>query len=738
MVRTINPKELESALGFITDGFVFEDLAQSFLSAVLGASFAPVGGLKDRGIDGLDHSFSRDGVERTIFQASIDAAPERKLNATLDKLQANKIPFDQVTYVTNQVFPDQDRFVDDVYSKHKKVVRIYDLRWFTANANYSQGTVNAYQSFVDTYLHKYQQPGTAYRVEDLQNDPRLFVFLRQQLDAERKDLAIDDILAESLILFALEDTDPDKGKFLTNAQIKDRIAQLIRFDPKLIHSKIDHVLANMSSKPDRRIKYDGRASAYCLAYEGRLEIQGRNLQEAALEAEFKRAVTDRLRKHLQGVGTRVSDLTALIDRTIHKLFYMQGLEFANFVHHNETDVFEKSLPDVISAVVNESAVVAKNRESVKSALLMTVRDVVYNGTHDEKLFLQRLSNTYMVLFLLQVDPKLTTFFDSLASELEVFVGTSVLIPALSELYLESFNRRYWSLLKGAHSAGVTLRINDTILDELVDHFKKITQRYRDEFKDQEQLYLGDEVQSLYIEDIMLRAYFYAKARGKVATFHDFIDQFVSPTLENARESLAEFLKVEFGIAHVSTRALDVTIDEHEAALLYDQLKSQKRGELQAERDSRFILTIFALREKNNETAGSGIFGYKTWWLSTDTITQRVVSRVFGTKYQVSCYIRPDFLYNYISLAPRRQEVDDAYLALFPSLIGVNIGFHLPDEVMRFVRERILQFRKYNKARLSAVLQELTNKVKSDTSFRTREKVEPWLDSRLREIEAAEH
>ncbi len=51
----IDPEAMRYALKKIKDGFIFESFAQEFLSQKLGYEFIPAGGIKDRGIDGLEH-----------------------------------------------------------------------------------------------------------------------------------------------------------------------------------------------------------------------------------------------------------------------------------------------------------------------------------------------------------------------------------------------------------------------------------------------------------------------------------------------------------------------------------------------------------------------------------------------------------------------------------------------------------------------------------------------------------
>ena len=62
----IDPKAFEYAISKIGDGFIFEEFACRFLASVLGYSFIPAGGIKDRGFDGMEHVFHREGHEKTV------------------------------------------------------------------------------------------------------------------------------------------------------------------------------------------------------------------------------------------------------------------------------------------------------------------------------------------------------------------------------------------------------------------------------------------------------------------------------------------------------------------------------------------------------------------------------------------------------------------------------------------------------------------------------------------------
>lgn len=488
------------------------------------------------------------------------------------------------------------------------------------------------------------------------------------------------------------------------------------------------------STKHRKIKYHCDIDGYCLPYESRLEIQDKNLADACLHETFRTQSAAMLQKQFRNVGVSIKDCVTLMESAFNTIYYQQGLEFAAFVLKGENqDAFEKDLGDTISQVVDTSSVVEKNKEIVKSALMITIREIIYNGTHEQKVFLEKLSTTYLMLFLLQCDPKLGTFFNSLASKLKVYVCTSILIPAMSEYFLKPENRRHWNLLKGAHDSGVKLLINETILGELISHFQMILKKFEDFYKDDEDVYLNNEILILYIDEIMIRAYFYERMRGNIHNFNEFIENFVSRNLSNAETELTAWLHEEFGIEFVSNASLGISLNMEEKRSLFEALRKRKSAAPKAENDTKLILTIYAIREKNNEGGTNDIFGYRTWWLSKDTTTMKAVNEVFQYKYRVSCYMRPDFLYNYISLAPRPGAIKKSYKAMFPSLLGVNISYHLPQDVINCVHSCMKEHRTKNKARRSALLQSLAEKLRTDPKCRTRVYVKHYLDEKLKGI-----
>jgi len=723
------------ALEQLDDGFSFESFAQGFLAAVLGHEFFPAGKIRDRGIDGFDHALCKGIDERNIYQVSIQQDAQSKLTDSLTKLVDNGVVFTSLTLVTSRTFADKDRAEEAAADQFEKRVRIYDAAWFAVQINANENAARVYERYVDQNLHAFAQPGHSYALVDQVNDPRLFVFLRQQVDHGPASQDLQKTLADTLILYALRDSAPEDGKRLSRAQILGEIAKLVGFTPKLLEATIDRRLKKLAEKRERRVNHHTVDDTYCLPYETRQKVADLNLEDNALHQNFREQTEEMLKKHLKAESVTVRDALVLLENAIGRLFYELGLELSQFLLGEEGEQPpEKNLLEMVTKVVSDSNVVTKNRARVARALHATIRDLIYTGSTEQCEYLQRLSRTYMMLFMLKCDPKIASFFSGMASRLRVYVDTSILIPALSEHFLHAPQRRYAGLLRGARDKGVNLRINDTILDELVAHFVRIKRRYAEEFEPDEELYLGDEIMSLYVDEILIRAYFYAKRRGEVTNFPQYLENFVSPDLTHARDELMTLLTEDFGIEYVNRTAAGTGVALDDIEKLYDKLKRHKSDDQKARNDANLVLMVYRERELNAEAGQNHAFGYATWWLSTDRRTQRAVNTTFGQRYTAGCYMRPEFLNSYISLAPSPVAVDSAFKEIFPSFAGVNISAQLPRGTIEHTRQLLKEHKGKSLGRRHAILRRLADQIRTGDGAKLGPRLTLALDEELADIE----
>ncbi len=232
---------------------------------------------------------------------------------------------------------------------------------------------------------------------------------------------------------------------------------------------------------------------------------------------------------------------------------------------------------------------------------------------------------------------------------------------------------------------------------------------------------------------MICAYFHARIGGQVDAFNDFLGRFMSPNLKNIQDDLVGLLRSELGIDYIPNENLGIHIDEREIEIIADELKKYKGGETKfgssakAHNDAHVMLTFHALREKDNELGDTGIFGYHTWWLSSDVTTQKAAISAAGGKYTRTCYMRPDFLYNYVSFAPTKGEVEESFRNIFPTLLGVSLSWELPDVVTKEIEKFLKEHKDKPESRIKAAIRECIDNLKQAPAKLTSDFIRDYLE-----------
>jgi len=115
---TINKEAFKYALTNFGKGEIFEEFANSFLCYVLADKFVPVGGTKDKGIDGSMRLYQRNTHPTFIYQISTELDYLNKIEDSINKLIKNKITTDQLVYVTSRKINNKSKEEDDFLATH--------------------------------------------------------------------------------------------------------------------------------------------------------------------------------------------------------------------------------------------------------------------------------------------------------------------------------------------------------------------------------------------------------------------------------------------------------------------------------------------------------------------------------------------------------------------------------------------------------------------------------------------
>jgi hypothetical protein len=146
-MQTVDHKLVELALERI-DGTSFEGFAQSFMAAVIGRDFVPLGGTSDGGADGL---FEMQGGKANRFmQASIQEDHRAKVRGSIQRLRAVGREPQHLIYCTSRIVPRLDQEDEALSSETGVEVRIRDGRYIVAHVNETLQTTRVIQRTAGT------------------------------------------------------------------------------------------------------------------------------------------------------------------------------------------------------------------------------------------------------------------------------------------------------------------------------------------------------------------------------------------------------------------------------------------------------------------------------------------------------------------------------------------------------------------------------------------------------------
>jgi hypothetical protein len=181
---------------------------------------------------------------------------------------------------------------------------------------------------------------------------------------------------------------------------------------------------------------------------------------------------------------------------------------------------------------------------------------------------------------------------------------------------------------------------------------------------------------------------------------------------SAGDAVRRYLQAAFNLDFRTTDELQELSDPAAVDELTDALKADKRDWRLAHNDALLALAVYGRRRRRREESSVSEFGFQTRWLTGETSILRhtrelVKSR--GARY----IMRPDFLLNFLTLAPRASETRDAFAAIFPSLLGIKLARRMDQDTFHKIMEKVAQAETMDDARRTAAIAKICDELKSD-------------------------
>jgi hypothetical protein len=705
-------------------GNEFEHFSQDFLSAQLGIHFQPLGGVHDGGADGvlaLDAFEVRDRPN-TFMQASIENDVRGKIRSTVGRLrEVGRVPT-RLIYASSKTVKLLDQVEEELTGELDVVIRLFDAKYFQSHVDDSTQTSESFRNHLAHLTDFLRRIGGTSIVQPSQHvkSPAAYVFLRQELERRHGNTELIDAVVDSLILWALEGTDPDEGIFMTEGEIASRVAAEIPLARNLMMERVPRRLKFLSTKNEglRRVNWHTSPDAYCLPFHTRQLIEDENAEDESLLLRVQEGFRDRLidlgaDESLLDVGSRV----AL--RAMQSTYERQGLKLARYLEADDTAQEEPAIADQVFDAMHQFEVSPAIQYSLGDAVLATLRAALYASTEDERLYFGKLNRTYSLLFTLQSDPEVVGYFQDMAGDFYIYVGADVLVRCLSERYLNAQDQMTRNMLKMLSDAGAKLVLAEPVLREVISHLRFCDHEYRT-------FLAGIEGEIDYevarnVGPIVLRAYLYSRLSTLATikppdTWSLFVEQICTYSTLHTRlavEEVKDFLLAAFRMNFESTQELQDLVDLSRVKEVSEKLESAKKHSDLAWNDALLACAIYGRRDKLGEGKTATEFGHRTWWLTKEmTIlrhTRDLVNEHNGTRYMM----RPEFALNFLSFAPSAEAVRNAYASIFPSLLGIRLAKRMDETEFHGLINAVNEAAALEPARRSASMSKMADELKTD-------------------------
>lgn len=713
-------------------GSRFEKFAKSVFAEVFGENFIPLGGVHDGGADGAISSYVQEvnGKPNTFVQFSATDAngAKKKIKDTILALRKAGRDPKLVIYGTSEAIPKADIIVGEIFEEFSVLTQIRDVERIKHYINSNEAAnLSFYENFSDKIDSLVKSASLDLPVTNQHAlDPTVYVFLNHELrDRFSKDKLNEKVL-DALIYWSLRETDPDKDILLTRSELENSIQEKFPTAKSILipilKSRLDELCKKRPGESERVRRY-AKPESFCLPFEMRQSLALEAASIIATQENFKDSIEKRIKEIRTNCdGKNLIACINLVFSTIHRYFVDQGVILAAFLEkhleriHISDQIVEDEMAKSLANLVNGSSVSPEEF----GTCLAVARGIFYNATQEEREYLVHLSRTSCLLVTLQSAPKLLEYLNQMGGNFRLLVGTDLLVKALSENYLQNEQRQVTNLLLAAKKLGSHLILTEPVLEEVFTHLRAAHLEFENHYAEQEQYLKTDDIAQC--NRILIRAYFYARSlKNGPTTWGAFVNQFTDTVglrvrSAEARAGLKGFLVQRFGMHYMSTVDLQETVSEERVTALADTLEQargiEKHQEL-SQNDALMVYATYAQRRVNKEQGIYDGFGYRTWWLTKETSIVRMTANLVQSEGGIPYVMRPEFLLNFITLAPKAASVREKFSEFLPTTAGLQLGQYLSGEVMHSMLKDVNEWSQLPPERISVLLGDKVNKLKFD-------------------------
>lgn len=714
-MQTIHPDLIRVSLER-TEGIEFEQFILEIMSSIFETTFQPLGGIADGGADGLLTQGLFANIERphTFVQVSVQESHRRKIRDTIHRLQSVGRQCRKLIYVTSKSINKIDLEEEELSQDTNVHIRIWDRQQLIARINDNNRTRESWHrrlSHRTSFLKELGRSTFLQRSEHVR-EPHVYTFLMTESSHEEESRSFGDGVLDSLILLALEGTDPSMGIGMSIDGIKSSIIERFPAATSLVESRIENRLDRLITRP-RRVRHHS-GIGYILPYEERQQLQEQSATDQALidtvHSQFKSAFL--LLPLPSELGDSAGILASIACRVLQIAFEKDGLQFAHSLQGDNADEQTPFISDVIADAISESEIASRLRTIAGDAVYRILSKMLSSSTPEQRKYLRQLCRAYSILFALNGEPRVLKYFDEVLSDKVLYVGTDVIVTALSERFIPEENQYTRSLLRLACESGAKLILAEPVLEEVLEHLRFTDREYRNYIEPALPIDKWDIMNLTH--RILVRAYLYAQHNNiEPANWEKYIDQFCDYKklrTPQAKSDLKHYLTSQFSLKFAERAKTVNATEQHELMSLIEEITEIKQGsKLKAERDVEMFHLVIEHRQQSGDISNPSEYGYQTWWLTAgEGAATRAMATATGNDHRV--LMRPSFLSRFIQLSPSTAHARKALADYMPSLDGIRMGRRMSPEAYKNLMSILSEAKNLDPGRRDAKIASLTNQI----------------------------
>jgi len=703
-------------------GFEFETFGQNLCRCTLGENFFATAPFKDDSIDGFyirideDLIVTKQGRPEIIYQFGTTSKYADKIRNTYKDLKEKQINIKKIHYYTPHRISQITKHIDELEEELDIAIVIVDSSQICAMAA-NQECKHIFQGFIVSILGPLESKDD----KNIQLDyPVLYLNAWYRYENSGEHTKAITKMADSLIIWALRKTDPDKKCFMSADQIYSAIEKDFPSAKTTIKSMFEFRLKTLQK---RRTEY-GRdviqkhKSGFCLPLESRQSYEKKDEESREILLLVKASFSNRLDSI--GINSpRKEQVSELMLHTIKHVFTERGVRFVESLTAESNDSYDEIyLRDAVKNASNDLETYAFKSKELTNASI-TLRKVFARPDKYEQEYLTRTSYLYMMHYIMHNDIGIVSYFQERTKRLNLIVHSDVLIRALSEVYLHESGQHYRNMLAYLNSMGANLLMTEESLMEIYMNFRIAGYEYQNHIQNFENHFTLASIKFLPV--LMTRAYLYSKKEGKVTTWEQFIDNFCTPQslfndASKAKEDLRIYLTDKFSLHILRTDEVENDINTDLSNQLKDIIKPYKKRDELAKHVANINIYVSTLRHKNKEVSKSP-FGYQTYWLTHEK-TAYTIAEEFFNKHDLGrrLIMRPEFIMQQIMLTPDQDSIAKSYSATFPTALGIQMSQQLDIKTFHVLMKKLNDICQHDESRAKAILNEVIQVASEETQL----------------------